>query len=180
MDRHRVKADIESISKTVLEQLTGSEEGDQKTQVVDSEGTNIDFATDAKLDDIISDLSDLEDDVEATKTAVDAVATAVAAVETDVEAVKTAVDEIKAEQFPESIYILAGVAVSDTDTYLGFYALEADTAITSITGVDTNLVKGDNDFSEVTFQPGTFVRVPGGFTTMTLSAGAMVLVIDNS
>ena len=57
MDRHRVKADIESISKTVLEQLTGSEEGDQKTQVVDSGGTNVDFATDAKLDDIISEVN---------------------------------------------------------------------------------------------------------------------------
>lgn len=214
-NNHNPSTHINSLSKTVIEQLTGvTSDGDAKTQIVDGSdnvigstsnaldvnvksdgaglalddtltdgsqktqvvgggGTNIDFATDAKLDTIISDLSDLEDDVET-------VNTNLGTIETDIEAVKTAVDEIKAEQFPESIYILAGVAVSDTDTYLGFYALEADTAITSITGVDTNLVKGDNDFSEVTFQPGTFVRVPGGFTTMTLSAGAMVLVIDNS
>ena len=116
-------------------------------------------ATSAKQDTIIADLADLE---------------------TDVEAVKTAVDSLKTEQFPEKIYILAGTGAAATDTYLGFYAIEVDTAIDSITGIDTDLVKGDNDFSEVTFQPGTFVRVPGGFTTMTLSAGAMVLVIDNS
>lgn len=116
-------------------------------------------ATSAKQDTIIADLADLE---------------------TDVEAVKTAVDNLKTEQFPEAIYILAGTGAATTGTYLGFYAIEADTAISSISGIDTDLVKGDNDFSEVTFQPGTFVRVPGGFTTMTLSAGAMVLVIDNS
>jgi len=96
------------------------------------------------------------------------------------ESLKTPVDDLKNEQFPEAIYILVGTGAATTGAYLGFYAIEADTAIDSITGIDTGLVKGDNDFSEVTFQPGIFVRVPGGFNTMTLSAGAMVLVIDNS
>lgn len=87
---------------------------------------------------------------------------------------------LKAEQFPGAIHILTGTDPAGAGTYLGFYALEADTVIASISGVDTDLVKGDNDFSEITFQPGIYIRVPGGFTDMALTSGAMALAIDNS
>jgi hypothetical protein len=109
----------------------------------------------------------------ATEAKQDSILSAIEAVEADIESLKT-------EQFPEAIHILSDTNAAGAGSYLGFYALESDTEISSISGVDTDLVKGDNDFSGVTFQPGTYVRVPGGFTNMTLSAGAMALVIDNS
>jgi len=87
------------------------------------------------------------------------------------------IEILKQAQFYEKGYhVLSGTAAATVGTYSGFYVVGANTVITSITGVDTDLIKGDNDFSALTLQDGIFIPVPGGFTTMTLSAGATLLI----
>lgn len=85
--------------------------------------------------------------------------------------------KLKESQFAEKgYYVLSGTSAATVGVYSGFYVVGADTVITSITGIDVTLIKGDNDFSELTLQEGIFIPVPGNFTTMTLSAGGALLI----
>lgn len=158
MDRHRVKADIESISKTVLEQLTGSKEGDQKTQVVDSGGSEVDFATQTTLAAILAKII------------------AAPATEAKQDTALTEAQTLRGKQFPNvGIHVLTGTGAATAGTYTGFVVLE-EAAISSITLTDSNKVTGTNDFSGITLSVGTFIEIPGGFSTLTLSSGSMILI----
>jgi hypothetical protein len=79
------------------------------------------------------------------------------------------------KQFPTGIHILTGTDAATAGTYTGFYVLE-DATISAITLTDATKVTGTNDFDGITLYAGTFLEIPGGFSTVTLSAGSMVLI----
>lgn len=175
MDRHRVKADIESISKTVLEQLTGSEEGDQKTQVVDSGGSEVDFATQTTLAAILAKLTS-DPATQTTLAAILAKIIAAPATEAKQDTALTEAQTLRGKQFPNvGIHVLTGTGAATAGTYTGFVVLE-EAAISSITLTDSNKVTGTNDFSGITLSVGAFIEIPGGFSTLTLSSGSMILI----
>ena len=83
---------------------------------------------------------------------------------------------LKNKQFPNvGIHVLTGTSAAPTGTYTGFLVLE-DVTISTITLIDSDKVTGDNDFSEVSIPSGMFIEIPGGFSTITLSAGSMILI----
>ncbi len=105
-------------------------------------------STEVKQDSIISELQDIEANTES----------------------------LKNKQFPNvGIHVLTGTDAAPAGTYTGFLVLEEAT-ISAITLTDSDKVTGDNDFSEVTFPAGVFIEIPGGFSTVTLSAGSMILI----
>lgn len=85
-------------------------------------------------------------------------------------------ESLKNKQFPNvGIHVLTGTDAAPAGTYTGFLVLEEAT-ISAITLTDSDKVTGDNDFSEVTFPACVFIEIPGGFSTVTLSAGSMILI----
>jgi len=75
-------------------------------------------------------------------------------------------------------YVLSDTSAATVGVYSAFYVTGENTVISSITGIDTDLIKGDNDFSGLTLQPGIYIPVQGNFTTITLSIGSMLLIND--
>jgi len=88
----------------------------------------------------------------------------------------TEAQTLRGKQFPNvGIHVLTGTGAATAGTYTGFLVLE-EAVISSITLTDSNKVTGTNTFAGITLSVGTFVEIPGGFSTLTLSAGSMILV----
>jgi len=91
--------------------------------------------------------------------------------------VKNAVDDLKAKQFAENgIHLLTGTAAAPAGTYAAFIPLADNCAISAITLINSALVTGANNFAGVTLVQGMYYEIPGGFSTITLSAGNMMLI----
>jgi hypothetical protein len=85
-------------------------------------------------------------------------------------------DAIIEKQFPNvGIHVLTGTSGAPAGTYTGFLILEEAT-ISAITLTDSGKVTGTNDFAGITLSVGTFIEIPGGFSTLTLGSGSMILV----
>jgi hypothetical protein len=81
---------------------------------------------------------------------------------------------LKSKQFPTSIHVLTGTSAATAGSYTGFFVLE-DAVISDITLTDDTKITGTNDFSGITLIAGLFIEIPGGFSTITLTSGSMIL-----
>jgi len=80
-------------------------------------------------------------------------------------------------QFAKKGYhVLTALTAAPVGLYTGIIALEIDTEIASITGVDTTKITGTNNFAGVKIPNWGFLPVPGNFTTLTLAAGKALLL----
>lgn len=83
-------------------------------------------------------------------------------------------DEFQYKSFAEDgVHFLTDTNAAPSGYYYGFLVL-ADAVVASITHVDSS--KNSDVTSVTSFLAGTFISQPGGFTTMTLTSGEVMLV----
>ena len=150
-------------------------DGTQKTQIVDGSG-NVIGATSNAMDVNIKSGATLTVS-SATLTDGSQKTQVVAAGGANVDfATAAKQDSLLGKQFPNiGIHILTGTSEATAGTYTGFLVLE-DAVISAITLTDSAKVTGTNNFAGITLSVGTFSEIPGGFSTLTLTSGSMVLV----
>lgn len=72
----------------------------------------------------------------------------------------------------DGVHFLSGTDPATAGIYYGLVVTE-EASITSITYIDANLQTGD--ITTMTFPAGIYIPIAGGFSTITLSAGAAML-----
>lgn len=87
---------------------------------------------------------------------------------------RRAANEMQYKGFAEDgVYFLTGTSAAPTGNYYGFLVL-ANAVVASVTHTDSTK---NGDVTAVTSIPaGVFISQPGGFTTMTLTSGEVMLV----
>lgn len=73
------------------------------------------------------------------------------------------------------VYFLTGTSASNTGSYYAFVAV-TDTVVNKISYIDVTKQKGD--ISTMTFPAGMYVSIPGYFSTITLTSGSVILLIN--
>lgn len=76
------------------------------------------------------------------------------------------------EHGQDGIHFLTDTSAAPTNTYFAFIA-GASTTISSITYLDSSKISGD--ITGITLVSGVKYYIPGGFSSITLSAGDMIL-----
>lgn len=82
---------------------------------------------------------------------------------------------LRSKMFPEGVHFLVGTDPAPAGVYSGFTPLADDTAISSISILDGTKTTGPANLAGVTLVVGRYYEIPGGFSTLTLSAGDMEL-----
>lgn len=97
--------------------------------------------------------------------------------------IKTKLDSVKREAADElnykshsedGVHFLTGTDAAPTAMYYGFIVTGESTVISSITYV--NAAKQTGDITLVTMVQGMYYTIPGGFSTITLTSGDMILL----
>jgi len=88
-------------------------------------------------------------------------------------------DEFQYKSFAEDgVHFLTGTSAAPSGHYYGFYVL-ADAVVSGITYLDES--KNSSDITGVTsFPAGVFIPIGGGFSTITLTSGEVMLLKFNS
>lgn len=73
----------------------------------------------------------------------------------------------------EGVYFLTDTSAADTGDYYGFLVL-TDTVVASISPIDSAKLEGD--ITAITLSTGTFISIPGRFSTITLTSGNIMLL----
>lgn len=93
---------------------------------------------------------------------------------------RKAADEFQHKAHAEDgIHLLSDTAAAPSANYYGFIVTSSDVVISSITynpGVEGLYVTGDTDFSAMILPQGLYVPIKGGFSTLTLGSGSVILL----
>lgn len=82
----------------------------------------------------------------------------------------------------DGVHFLSGTSAAPSGKYYGFIVTGDPTEISSITyykNSTNNDGKVSGDITSITLVQGGYYPIPGGFTTITLSTGDMILLKDN-
>jgi len=95
---------------------------------------------------------------------------------TDIKSIKREVaDELNYKANSEDgVHFLSGTSAAPEDSYYGFVVTGSGTAIDSITYIEN--YKQTGDITAITLVQGGYYPIPGRFSTITLSAGDMILL----
>ena len=74
----------------------------------------------------------------------------------------------------DGVHFLTDTNAAPTADYYGFLVL-ADAVVASITYIDSTKQTGDIT-SVTTFSTGSYISIPGGFSTITLTSGELMLL----
>ena len=74
----------------------------------------------------------------------------------------------------DGVHFLSGTSAAPDGKYYGFLNTGDSTVIDSITYIDST--KQSGDITAITMVQGGYYPVPGGFSTITLSGGDMILL----
>jgi len=89
--------------------------------------------------------------------------------------VKNSIDTLRSKQFAENgIHFLSGTDPAPDGIYSGFIVTGSSTVINSIDYIDDTKIGGN--ITDITLVQGMYYPIPGGFSTLTLSSGDMILV----
>lgn len=74
----------------------------------------------------------------------------------------------------DGVHFLTGTSAAPSNDYYGFIVL-ADAAVSAITYIDSTKQTGDIT-SVTSFPTGMYISIPGGFSTLTLAYGQLILL----